>query len=110
MNAVNYIAKSYAVKACLVKQSKIEKLSQHTYTHYWNNAVDNTDCWRIHTPAGKFYDANPELVRKAPIGSTLRYWSQQDGGKTISYRKIAGDIWLDVLKKEWVDYQFINKL
>ena len=103
MNAVNYIAKSYAVKSCLVQQSKIEKLSQH-------NAVDNTDCWRIHEPKGKFYDASPELVRKAPIGSTLRYWDHQDGGKTISYRKIAGDIWLDVLKKEWVDYQFINKL
>ena len=108
--ATQQIMKSYAVKACNIQQKEIERMCIRTYTHYWNNAVDSTDCWRIHTPDGKFYDASPELVRKAPLGSTLRWWSQQDGGKTISYRKIAGDVWLDVYKREGVEYNFLGRI
>lgn len=108
--ATQQIMKSYAVKACNIQQKEIERMCSRTYTHYWNDAVDSTDCWRIHTPSGEFYDASPELVRKAPLGSTLRWWSQQDGGKTISYRKIAGDVWLDVYKREGVEYNFLGRI
>lgn len=108
--ATKQIMKNYEMKTCLVPQASIEKMCVHTYTHHWNGAVNCTDCWRIHTPNGEWYDATPELVRKAPLGSTLRYWTQQDGGQTISYRKVAGDVWLDVYKREGVEYNFLSRV
>lgn len=108
--ALNQLMKNYAVKTCIVHQSEIERLSINKDVHYWNNAIDYVNCWRIHTPKGDWYDATPELVRKAPLGSTLRWWTQEDGGNTVSYRKVAGDVWLDVYARQGVEYDYIGRV